>query len=406
MSSRIRMSVLTLLLLAAFAAAACKIGPTESSASRQPSAIGDVSARPIVMGQAMVLASRIFDNPIDLSVYVPPGYDENSERYPVLIAFMAKFQAVAGIVDGLAGNTVPPMIVVSVALNPVSFSLYADDDEPRTGQADRIVAFLREELIPFLESRYRTHPLRIGFGSSSSALFCLYALFTAPDIFQAALAAGPMFAEFDYGRVSAMMERAIDSRPARDQYFFVTRGDQPELDRDLAAFQEMIKKKYAEGKTWLHGDYNPEPGETHASLGYKTLHDGLRNLFAGWAAVPERIADEGPSGLRAYRKRLNDFWGCDLGLGRAAIWPVRMKLLREKRFDELIALHRSICEDRPDDYLAEVHLAEVFEEAGRSVEAVSAYESALVKARGLLKSNNQSTLDFIQGRLERARKNR
>ena len=93
-----------------------------------------------------------------------------------------------------------------------------------------------------------------------------------------------------------------------------------------------------------------------------------------------------------------------MGLSRTALLAVQEKLLREKRFDDLIAILRSVRDDRPEDYLAEMMLAAAFEQAGRREDAMSAYESALAKAKAALDPFRLRTVAAqIQNRLEQAR---
>lgn len=51
------------------------------------------------------------------------------------------------------------------------------------GGADRFLRVLSEEIIPFVEARYRTNADRGLFGHSQGGLFVMYALFEAPDLF-------------------------------------------------------------------------------------------------------------------------------------------------------------------------------------------------------------------------------
>jgi len=60
------------------------------------------------------------------------------------------------------------------------------------GGAKHFLSFLETELIPLIDSKYRTGKLRIVFGHSAGALFVLYSLYADPDLFDAYLAAGSL----------------------------------------------------------------------------------------------------------------------------------------------------------------------------------------------------------------------
>jgi enterochelin esterase-like enzyme len=379
----------------------CLLAPL---AAREPSSFRQNETREIVIGKTLSLPSKIFAQPIRLDVSLPVGYETSRDRYPVVVGFQiaSRFPAVSGIAQGLAAAEIaPPLIVVSAGLRDDWFSIYADESELSSGRGRDVLAFLRQELFPFLESRFRIAPYRILLGHSASALFCLHALFEAPDLVQAVMAAGPMFADFDYDRVLAVLERSLASRKAKAQDLFVTQGDQPELTRDLTAFEDWLKKRRPEGLTW---EFEPEPKENHGSLAMMTFYDGLRRLFAGWAALPEAVALQGGPAIRAYKKSLAERFGYEIGLARLADYRIRIKWAEERNFDALISLCRFGCEERPEDYYSHFTLAVAFERAERWTEAVSAYESALAKARNLPDEDRASIVSRLEARLAEVRK--
>ncbi|MEN6311083.1 MAG: alpha/beta hydrolase-fold protein [Acidobacteriota bacterium] len=335
----------------------------------------------IVIGKTTTIPSRVLGEPVRLDISLPAGYDAGRERYPLLIAFQVqdRFQAVSGIVSGLTtAQIAPPMIVVSAGLDGDLFSLYADERKAGSGGGQDVLKFLREELVPFLEARYRTVPYRIILGHSNSALFGLYALFAAPDLFQAVLAGGPMFAEFDQARIIEILDGAMKTRPAASQYLLFSQGNQPELAGGLAAFQNLLQARKPGGLIWA---FHPEPGENHGSVALKTLYDGLRDLFADWATLPETVAAGGGGAIRAYKKSLADRFGYGIGLAAYADFRLRVKWAEEKRYDALISLMKYACEERPEDYHNHLSLALAFQQAGRREQAIAAYETALNKAK-------------------------
>ncbi len=326
------------------------------------------------------MPSTVFGGAVRLDISLPAGYREGGVRYPVLYAFQAPFlDGVHGVVTALSyAGVAPPMIVVSARYDSAWFALDGDERDPGGGRPDLVLRSIRDELVPFVEARYRTVPYRVFLGHSASALFLLHAILASPDLVQAVLAAGPMFAEVDTARVMPMLEKAIVARPARRQFLFYTQGDQPELTRDLAAFGAMLAARRPAGLTW---EFNPESEANHGSLHIKTTYDGLRTLYADWATLPETVALRGAAAIRRYRKELADRFGYDIGLGRAATQRLRTMWAQEKKFDALLALARFACDEQPKDFEAERELAVAYEQAGRWSEAVAAWERCIAKAR-------------------------
>jgi len=85
----------------------------------------------------------------------------------------------------------PPLIVVGVRntdrmrdMTPVPVAGFRVPPEAgNAGGADKFLAFLADELIPHLDSTYRTTPMRVLIGHSLGGLFTLHALAQKPQAF-------------------------------------------------------------------------------------------------------------------------------------------------------------------------------------------------------------------------------
>jgi predicted alpha/beta superfamily hydrolase len=193
----------------------CAAGPPPASASASsapcPSTVhGDLRLHRF--------ESRTFGNTRMLRVLVPAGYDapENaSRRYPVLYLLDGQnlFDAclsdvshheweVDETVDRLVrAGTIPPMIVVGIdhagrdrGYEYIPYRDTYEDEDPREPIGRRFPDFLTGEVLPFIDSRYRTLQGRdhtgIG-GSSYGGAAALYAVLTKPMQFGVALIESP-----------------------------------------------------------------------------------------------------------------------------------------------------------------------------------------------------------------------
>lgn len=135
-----------------------------------------------------------------LFVSLPSGYSaSDTTRYPVLYALDGNdsfplIQAVRRFLQ--AGGAIPRIIIVGIGY-PDS----TDDDVRRqldltptpqrlnptsnvvTGGAPAFLQTLRLDVIPFIDTRYRTRGDRALVGHSYGGLFGLYVLYTAPELF-------------------------------------------------------------------------------------------------------------------------------------------------------------------------------------------------------------------------------
>jgi enterochelin esterase-like enzyme/outer membrane protein assembly factor BamB len=135
---------------------------------------------------SLELETAHFEDERQLSVYLPPGYDDGDARYPVVYLHEgpAAFEhgALATSLDNLVGKTVEPLIVVLV--HPPG-SPMGETWGPRRGA---FLAMLVGEVVPLVDGRYRTRPepaSRAVAGVSASGVSALFAAFQHPDTFGA-----------------------------------------------------------------------------------------------------------------------------------------------------------------------------------------------------------------------------
>ena len=154
--------------------------------------------------------SRILGNERNVSVYLPPGYDDrNDRRYPVLymqdgqnlfdpkLAFGGnpwRLDDAADTAIGIRGAD--PMIIVGVDnMGEKRIDEYTPtrvEEKGGGGGADDYGRMLVEEVKPLIDSRYRTIPDQTAIGGSSlGGLVALYLALRRPDVFRSAAVMSP-----------------------------------------------------------------------------------------------------------------------------------------------------------------------------------------------------------------------
>jgi len=166
---------------------------------------------PVLRGDYFSVDSRAVGRPFHIHVRLPENYrTDESVRYPVvylldgdsLFPILAASHLFLTIDEGL-----PEAIVVGIAYGSFDpainrrgfdFSTPVENADPERGGAAAFHDFLKSELIPQIENRYRTDPSRrVLFGQSAGGSMVLYSAFTDPDLFWGRIASNP---NFDLGR--------------------------------------------------------------------------------------------------------------------------------------------------------------------------------------------------------------
>jgi predicted alpha/beta superfamily hydrolase len=148
--------------------------------------------------QLLKMKSSVVGQEYDLYVHLPRGYQDTTKTFCVLYLLDAQWDF--PLVTAIFGQQyydgfVPGLVIIGITWGgdrPNDDSLRTRDftpthmrERPQSGNAAAFLAFLKEELIPFVESKYRvTANGRTLMGSSLGGLFTLYAMFHEPGLFQ------------------------------------------------------------------------------------------------------------------------------------------------------------------------------------------------------------------------------
>src|SRR5262245_33557133 len=145
-------------------------------------------------------------------VYTPPSYNDTTfqpRRYPVLYLLDgdAHFHSVTGLIQILGSGVnatfvVPEMIVVAIPntnrTRDMTPTRVERDMQGRpqpafatSGGMGNFLSFIKNELIPRVEQRYRTAPYRVFVGHSFGGITTINALYTIPETFNAYVAIDP-----------------------------------------------------------------------------------------------------------------------------------------------------------------------------------------------------------------------
>lgn len=242
---------------------------------------------PALQGDYFKHDSAAVGRSFHIYVAFPENYERNPDaRYPVVYLldgdslfpihathhrFLNYDEAIPeAIVVGIAYGSFDP----SVNKRGYDFSAPAADASEEQGGAPAFQRFLKLELIPEIDRRYRSNPdRRVLFGQSRGGYMVLYSAFTDPDLFWGRIASNP---SFDPGRELFYSKPPSSTR--RDLGLVVTSGE-----RDRPAGREKAMEWF---KTWDARSDTPWQvktltleGGTHAADSTNSYRAGMVWLF-------------------------------------------------------------------------------------------------------------------------------
>jgi hypothetical protein len=293
----------------------CVVLPVRNaSAEHQPP-----DSKPLIIGHTFEIYSQVLEESRGITVHLPDDYDEHEYlRYPVVIVLDTEwnFTSVVGAANMLTGDYFMPECIIVGVKNTTRFRDFTPPNSNGAntnrdnGRSDLLRRFITDELVPHIDSEYRTHPFRVLIGHSLGGLFAHYAMATAPDYFAIVIALDPSLI-WNNGQVQTAFIQMLRSHPTFKGRLVSIEGTgsdgwHGELDLLENAKPETMTFRYIEHH------------ERHLSMPHKSIFDGLKAGFAGYET--EMRADSGKSTLKDIESQyaaLSDEFGypIDIPLG-------------------------------------------------------------------------------------------
>jgi tetratricopeptide (TPR) repeat protein len=245
------------------------------------------------------------------------------------------------------------------------------DERPSSGGGGAFIQFIEEELIPFVDDRYRTQPYRVLFGHSLGGMFAVYSLFAKPDVFAGYIAASPHL-QYDDGHVVGMAEEILAGKPSLKKSLFITVGDEPDYVATLERFTAALEKA---GDTDLRWEYVVMENDDHTTTPLKSTYQGLEMIFADWG-YPGDLAEADVSSIQAHYENLSDEIGYEILIPEGLLNQLGYLLLSEERYDEAIAAFKLNIDNYPGSANVYDSLGELYEEQNEWGLAKVNYEKA------------------------------
>jgi predicted alpha/beta superfamily hydrolase len=345
-----------------------------------------VDGDPVVIGKRIQIHSSTLNETRSLLIATPEGYNQETDRYPVLYLLDGdeNFVQTVGIVRSLAeSERIPPMLVVAIANTERTRDLTPHTEveneirfHPKNGGADAFLQFVSEELTPYIDQHYRTRPYKVLVGHSLGGLFAVYALVSNPKLFNAYIAIDPTLS-WNNQSVLSKAETFFKSTGALSADFYITATDAggPALSADYKLCGILTQRTPKEFR-WT---FKQMPGETHISIPHQSIYSGLDHIFDGWhLANPMKLYDEG--GLEAVHHHFADGskrYGYQRPTPAFTISLIVAALMEKDRLEDAAAVLLHDPKNYPPPWNQLDALARAYSQRGDSTETIHYYSLSL-----------------------------
>ena len=328
--------------------------------------------------------SKILNETHTLSVYLPPDYEESRESYPVfyvlesIYGFLNAVSAVHG--DGKLSTIIPETIVVGLNtsdrwrdLSPSHIPDWHGYPIPQSGGGATYLSFLAEEVIPHIDSNYRTQPFRIIFGHSLGGLFTLYSLTERPNLFNGYIASSPNL-EYDNRVVTRKAEALLNANLASPRFiFFNSDNDAENYTEEIGEFIDAIDER-AHDIEYHYKDYTEHD---HWNVPRYSLGDGLRYIYKDYS-LPDSVISAGANAIEEFYTRLSSKYGYVVKPMGGYINFLASNLLRQERLEDAISMLNYNVRLFPDSPFVYESLGDALLRADLKKEALENFQRSLM----------------------------
>jgi predicted alpha/beta superfamily hydrolase len=227
-----------------------------------------------------------------LQIYLPKNYQPGSaDKFDAVYVLDGEWNTslTSTVYNFLAyAKFVPQNIIIVGINNPSNDNVNLRDRDftpthteygPVSGGADKFLACIKEELMPYIQ---KTYPVKKEgstlYGTSLGGLFALYAFLMEPQLFKSYLTVEPSL-WWDKQYLTALAAKKLDDLNGLNNTVWIA-------SRDGKAFQQMgvkaidsvFRESAPPGLVWKTVGY---ADETHFSAIWKGIYDGLKFSYTG-----------------------------------------------------------------------------------------------------------------------------
>lgn len=228
---------------------------------------------PNVIGDIVSFESEALGEERKLQVYVPANYQTSDKDYPVLYVLDGQwnFMNAVAIQQTLkVPSNLPEMIIVgTVNQNPQRRRLF--------GEENKFKRYLLDEVLPYIDSNYRTSRERLLFGWEMSAFFATNVFFNHSQLFDGAIITNGGDSS------DTEIQKFNDANKEQTKYLFIANSDKDIYTVKYGKNLSRKLKQYANKQlNWRYQKFNEE---VHASVPYVTMYQGLKHYYFNYQSL-------------------------------------------------------------------------------------------------------------------------
>tara|TARA_R110000868_G_scaffold129272_1_gene337884 strand:- start:1441 stop:2583 length:1143 start_codon:yes stop_codon:yes gene_type:complete len=319
----------------------------------------------------------------DVKYYIPENYSAE-KKYPLIVVLDAEYlfdNVVATAKFYSTFHGMPQAIIVGVNQSKDNLRLedcaFDENSGLPTEKSKLFFEFLGMELIPYLETSYKTAPFKMIFGYDISANFINYYLFKEESLFNSYVSIAPTLA--------AEMETRVPARLGAMQktlfYHLITDGEQLKKDKSIPILNTGINTIKKETLHYFYDEYSAADHISVATYGIGKAFDNVFKMFKPISPTEYKtqiLTAEGPvfDYLTTKYDMIEKLFGFRKNVDLNDIMAIYAATRKKEDFESLKPLAELCKKEYPTTMLGFYFEGEYYEQIGEPKKALRTFEKA------------------------------
>jgi len=342
----------------------------------------------------------------EIKIQLPRNYDENTDQsYPLFIVFDGDymFEVVAGNVDYYSyWEDMPEAIIVGINQSDTRNDdcYYSEQNDLPVESGAKFFEFISMELLPYIESTYRTENFRVAVGHGETANFINYYMLKSKPLFQAYIVVSPSLAPSMNDYISQRLQQYENKL---FYYLATASNDIKSIKNDVEALNTTITS--LENKNILYNFDNFE-GATHYSVPAHAIPKALESIFYVFQPISKKEYKESILTLETSPvdyllekyKVISDLFGIEKQILINDFKAIAAAIKKKEQWEYFENLGKLARKEYPDTILGNYYLGRFYEEMGQPKKAMRTYRSAYIleEIAGITKDEMLERADRIK----------
>ncbi|WP_242176914.1 alpha/beta hydrolase-fold protein [Polaribacter marinus] len=333
------------------------------------------------------IESEILETTRNLKIYLPKGYEKDSlKNYPLSIVFNSEF-----LFDAYVGNSVlfaakdkaPKQIVVGITMDKTQKKDTYFDIESGNLTEDNIAfyEFVRDEVIFYVESNYRTSPFITLVGTGTSAKIISHFLKEPKPFINSYICINPTFSDY-VGNQFQSFNLPKFKKEDNTFYLYINNATSFSLKKQARIGELQKGLATIEMKNFNIINDTIQTSSSVSAIS-EAIPRALTKVFEIYSAISKEefdknVKDLSPNDAIAYLENkyieIQFLFGSDLGIRERDIYAVEKIVLEKENGDKLREFGKMIQKIYPTSPLGDYYIGKYYETGKKYSKALKYYK--------------------------------